>query len=162
MNKLYITIVLLTILSSCESKTEKFEFTFYKWNIREDYFLKINTSDTLYLIIDNPIEKVTKFTLLKKSEKEEINKIILNLKFPKTEHFSSSVDDGVTYAFAVNSNARLEKVSIHNNSGPAEFWTAGKYLENLKRNHNFETTSRIINLKDIKSVFFLPPPPKIK
>lgn len=157
--KVSVLIILIILSLSCQSETEKFEFTFFRWSIHEDYYLRFNSSDTLYLIINNPILKQTKFTLLDKTEKEKIHEIVSNFKFPKKEYFSSSVDDGLTYAFTVKTKHHLKRISIHENSGPKEFWIIGEYIESLKRNHDFKTISKVVNLDDMNNLIRITPPP---
>jgi hypothetical protein len=162
MNKLFLlSILILSIVTSCQSKEENFELTFFRWNIHEDYYLKFNSNDTVYFIVDNPIKKQIKFAILNKNEKEKLREYITNFSFPEKEKFSSSVDDGLTYAFVYKTNEKLNRLSIHNNSGSKEFWEFGRFLENIKNNKSFIPTKKIINLDDMNDLVLMPFPPII-
>jgi len=158
-------VFVILILFSCKAEKENFEFTFFKWSIHGDYYLRVNSSDTLYLVIDNPIEKQNKFVILQKEQKDKIESFLSQSKFPKEEYFSRDVNDGLSYAFMYSDKRRKNKLLIHAHAGPTEFWEFGEYLENLKNGSKFINTNRKINLKDIQKMLFTlspaPPPPKI-
>ena len=162
MNKyLILSILILSIITGCQSEKENFELTFFRWSIHEDYYLKFNSNDSVYFIVDNPIEKQIRFAILTQDEKEKLKEYITKLSFPEREKFSSSVDDGLTYAFAYKTDEELKKLSIHSNSGPKEFWEFGRFLEYIKNNKSFKPISKNINLEDINDLIFMPFPPKI-
>lgn len=160
MNKYFLlSILILSIITSCQSKKENFELTFFRWNIHEDYYLKFNSNDTVYFIVDNPIIKQIKFAILNEDEKEKLREYIINLSFPKKEKFSSSVDDGLTYAFVYKTDKKLNRLSIHNDSGSKEFWEFGRFLENIKNNKSFILIRKNINLDEMNDLIFMPIPP---
>ena len=166
MNKLkLLPIFLLPFLFCCKSKKEDFEFVFFQWNIHENYYLKINSSDTIYWIADNPIEKQTKFAILNKEQKEKIQNSLSSLSFPKENHFSSNSEDGVTYAFIYKDKMKTNNLMLHANVGPKQFWQFGEYLEKVKNDSKFTKIEKKINLnwakKLLKIVSPPPPPPKV-
>lgn len=94
------TFVLVIFLSGCQSKKKDTNFTFFKWNIRETYYLKFNSSDTLYYINTYPFEEQTSFTILSTEEKNKIEMILDTITFPKNDTFVNNlIEDGETYAF---------------------------------------------------------------
>lgn len=111
--KLSITIILLTLLLSCQSSKKNHDFTFFKWNIHQSYYLKFNSSDTLYFINTYPMEEQISFTILSAEEKEKIQSTLDTISFPKEKEFISSVDDGETYAFDLkNKNNQNNLISM--------------------------------------------------
>ena len=116
----------LLVFVGCQSETQP-DFTFYKWNIRESYYLKYNATDTLYFISSYSFEEKTAYTILKPDEKEKIQNILDSISFPKDKiDFDSSVDDGVTYGFNLKDEKHSQKLKIHGNAGPKQFWEFGK------------------------------------
>ena len=162
MNRFFLlSILIVSIITCCQSKKEDFEFTFFRWNIHEDYYLKFNSNDTVYFVKDNPIEKQVKYAIMNQNEKEKLKEYITKLSFPDKEKFSTSVDDGLTYAFVYKTNEKLKKLSIHDNSGSKEFWEFGRFLENLKNEKSFIPIRKKINLADMNDLILMPFPPII-
>lgn len=159
----FLAIIFALFLVGCQQKKEKFELTFFRWSIHEDYFLKINSSDTIYFVIDNPIENQTKYAVIGKEEKDKIENYISHLSFPKDEYYSNNVEDGLSYLFFYKDKFRQNKILIHAHAGPKEFWEFGKYLESIKNNAKFISTNKKVILKDIQNFMLLkaPPPPKV-
>lgn len=151
-------LLLIFIIFGCNSKSSDFSLTFYRWNIHEDYYLKLNNSDTLYYVIDNPIEKKTRFAVLLEDDKELLKEKIQRLNFPKTEMFSSQVDDGLSYNFIYESGNKISRLSNHGNSGPKEFWEFGKLLESLKAKYHFQEIKKKVDLKEMNNFIFVPMP----
>jgi hypothetical protein len=156
MNK--IKFLLIFLLLGCQTKKENYELTFFRWSIHEDYYLKINSSDTIYFIVDNPIEKQTKFIVIEKDEKIKLENLISHLSFPKEEHFSTNVEDGLSYAFVYIDKNKRDKLLIHDYAGPKQFWELGKYLEDIKNKSKFTSINRKIDLKKIQKLIFIPIP----
>jgi hypothetical protein len=155
-------IILLIIFSSCQSPKKKHDFTFYKLNIRESFYLKFNSSDTLYYINTYPNEEQTSFTILSNEEKEKIENILDTLSFPMDEEFKiNSIEDGETNAFKLNYNKESKKVIIHGRKGLDQFWTFGKSLNRIKDLHKFTQTDKKIDLTEDEKMFSVPPPPII-
>src|SRR4051812_13137209 len=98
MIKKYILFFFLIVIG-CQSPKKNHNFTFFKWNIHESYYLKFNSSDTLYFINTYPLEEQTSFTILNEEEREKIQTTLDSISFPKEKEFVSSVDDGETFAF---------------------------------------------------------------
>jgi hypothetical protein len=162
MNKfLVLSILIFSFITSCQSKKEDFEFTFFRCNIHEDYYLKFNLNDTVYFIVNNPIEKQVKYAIMKQNEEEKLTEYIAKLSFPDKERFSSSVDDGLTYAFVYKTNKKLKKLSIHDNSGSKEFWEFGRFLEHLKNEKHFLPIEKKMDLDDMNDLILMPFPPLI-
>ena len=136
--------------------------TFFKWNIHEDYFLKVNSSDTIYLVFENPIRNETMFAIIENEDKQKLEDLVTNISFPKQKDFSNNVDDGLTYAFVYKTQHHNKKLSIHAKAGPKEFWKLGSYLENLKSKYKFKSINKKVNLKEIKELIMIPFPPKYK
>lgn len=96
-------VVLVLILAGCKSPKKDYDFTFFKWNIHESYYLKFNSSDTLYYIdVYGYNKEESFFTILNKEEKEKMQNILDTITFPKEESFENSkVEDGETNAFVL-------------------------------------------------------------
>jgi hypothetical protein len=155
-------IILLIAFSGCQSPQKKHDFTFYKWNIHESYYLKFNSSDTLYYINTYPYEEQTSFTILSNEEKEKIENILDTITFPKDEEFTnSSIEDGETNAFKLKDNKHSKKIIIHGRKGPYQFWSFGKSLDKIKDLHKFTQTNKKIDLTEDEKMFSVPPPPII-
>ena len=145
-------LILILVFTGCQTR-KKLDFTFYKWNIRESYYLKFNSSDTLYYINTYPFEEQTSYTILASTEREMIQNILDSISFPKDKiDFDSSVDDGVTYAFNLKDKKHTRKLKIHGHAGPNQFWEFGKSLEDIKNNHKFTEINKEINLTEIDSM----------
>lgn len=154
-------IILIITFSSCQSPKKECDFTFYKWNIHESYYLKFNSSDTLYYINAYPLEEQTSFTILSREEKEKIQNTLDTITFPKDEEYANrSVEDGETYAFILN-NSKSKKLMIHEYNGLHQFLLFGKSLEEIKNLHKFTQTNKKIELSEVSKMFRVPPPPII-
>lgn len=153
-------IVLVLILVGCKFPKKDFDFTFFKWNIHETYYLKFNSSDTLYCVdVSGYNKEESFFTILNKEEKERIQNILDTLSFPKEESFENSkVEDGQTNAFLLRSGNQFRKLKIHGHNGPNRFWLFGKSLDKLRINHQFIKMNKKVDLKEIKKMVIMPIP----
>jgi hypothetical protein len=157
-----LAIILIIAFSGCQSPKKEHDFTFYKWNIHESYYLKFNSSDTLYYINTYPLEEQTSFTILSSEEKEKIQKTLDTIIFPKDEEFANrSGEDGETYAFILKNGKQSKKLMIHEYNGLHQFLLFGKSLEEIKNLHKFTQTNKKIELSEVDKMFRVPPPPII-
>lgn len=147
------------ILVGCKSPKKDFDFTFFKWNIHESYYLKFNSSDTLYYINVYGFKEETYFTILKNEEKERIHNILDTITFPKKNSYESLVDDGETNAFVLKNNNQLKKLKIHGHNGPILFRLFGKSLDRIKIDHDFAKTDKKIDLREINKMVIMKVPP---
>lgn len=149
-----LVIIVIFVFAGCQSPKKDCDFTFYKWNIRESYYLKFNSTDTLYYINTYPFEEQTSFTILKNEEKEEIQNVLDSISFPKGKiTFDSNVDDGVTYAFNLKKDNKTRKLKIHgHHNGPKQFWNFGERLDKIKAEHKFIQTNKRFDLSEIDSM----------
>lgn len=148
----YLALIIILTFAGCQIRKDS-DFTFYKWSIHESYYLKFNSTDTLYHINTYPLEEQTSYTILNSDEKERIQNILDSISFPQDKKsFSSSVDDGVTYAFYLKHDKYSDKLKIHADAGPSQFWFFGKSLEEIKANHKFIEIKKVFNLSEIDSM----------
>ncbi|MCI9844080.1 hypothetical protein [Flavobacterium pectinovorum] len=160
--RIFIIIGLLLLLG-CESPKKKYDFTFFKWNIRESYYLKFNSSDTLYYVDVYGYKEETSFAILNKDEKERIENILDTITFLKEEVFDNNmIEDGQTYAFLLKNDKQSRKLKIHGRNGPTQFWMFGESLEKIKDNHTFIKMNKKINLREINKMVIMPLPPNFK
>lgn len=154
-------IVLVLILIGCKSPKKEYDFTFYKGNIHESYFLNFNSSDTLYFTDVYGYDKEeTSFTILSKEEKEKIDAILDTITFSKMDSFQNNkIEDGTTNAFVLRKGKQTRKLKIHGGKGPSAFWIFGKTLEKIKLNHKFNKTNKKIDLKEINEMVLMKVPP---
>jgi hypothetical protein len=68
-------------LIGCESPKEKYDFTFFKWDLHESYYLKFNSSDTLYYVDAYGVKEETSFAILNRDQKEIIQGILDTIAF---------------------------------------------------------------------------------
>ena len=144
---------------------EKADFTFFKWNIRESYYLKTNFTDTLYFINTYPLEEAVSFALLNKEDKQTLHNILDTISFPKNKisFEDNKIEDGTTYAFLIKNDITSKKLKIHGKKGPKQFWELGQTLEKIKDKYQFITIDKKIELSEMnKSLFYIPAPPIIK
>jgi len=152
---------LFLIIVSCQSPKKNHDFTFFKWNIHQSYYLKFNSSDTLYFINTYPLEEQTSFTILNEEEKEKIQSTLDTISFPKEKEFVSSVDDGETFAFELKSKKQSMQLKIHGHQGPNQFWLFGKSLETIKDHHTFIKINKKFDLREFNKMILSPPLPPI-
>lgn len=152
---------LFLIIIGCQSSKKKHDFTFFKWNIHQSYYLKFNSSDTLYFINTYPLEEQTSFTILNEEEKDKIQSSLDMLSFPKEKEFISSIDDGETFAFFLKSKNQSKQLKIHGHQGPNQFWLFGKSLETIKNQHSFIKINKKFDFKDFNKMILSPAPPPI-
>lgn len=151
--KIYLySLFLLIFLAGCESSKKNYDFTFFKWNIHESYYLKFNSSDTLYYIKTHLFEEQTSYTILNKHEKERIQNTLENLSFPKEKEFSSSVEDGQLNAFYLKKDKQYQQLLVHGHQGPNQFRLFGKTLETIKNQHSFTKINKKFDLTKIKKM----------
>ena len=145
-----LAVILILSLSGCSEKETV--FTFYKWNMRESYYLKFNSSDTLYCF--NSFEEKNSYTILKDDEKRNIQNILDSISFPKNKiNFDRDVNDGETFAFILKQNNNsLKKVRIHAFAGPNQFWAFGRLLDSIKIKHKFIETNKKIEISEMDSM----------
>ena len=144
-----LAIITILFLSGCSEKDT--DFTFYKWNIRDSYYLKFNSSDTLYCF--DTFKEKNLYTILKDDERKNIQNILDSISFPKNRTtFDSDVNDGETYAFILKQDENLKKVKIHTFAGPEQFWTFGRLLDEIKKKHKFIETQKKIETSEMDSV----------
>ncbi|MFH7004741.1 hypothetical protein [Flavobacterium bizetiae] len=155
-------VIVVLVLMGCSSPSKKYDFTFFKWSIHECYYLKLNSSDTLYYIDVYGFKKETSFVILNKEEKERINNVLDTITFPKEQVFDSSVDDGVTNAFIIKIDNQSRKLKIHGHNGPKRFWFFGKLLEQIKNSYEFTKTNKKVDLNEIDKMVLMPVPPNFK
>lgn len=152
---------LFFIIVACQSPKKNHDFTFFKWNIHESYYLKFNSSDTLYFINTYPLEEQTSFTILNEEEKEKIQSTLDTISFPKETEFEGSVEDGETFAFELKSKKQSKQLKIHGHQGPNQFWLFGKSLEIIKDQHIFIKINKKFDLSEFNKMILSPPPPPI-
>lgn len=143
-------IVLILILIGCKSPKKEYDFTFYKGNIHESYFLNFNSSDTLYFTDVYGYDKEeTSFTILSKEEKEKIDAILDTITFPKMDSFGNiRGEDGDVSAFVLKNENQVNSLRIHGR-GPGILWLFGKSLQHLKFSHEFIKTNKKFDLYEI-------------
>ena len=157
-----LALILPIVFSGCQSPKKEFDFTFYKGNIHESYYLKFNSSDTLYYINAYAYEEQTSFTILSSEEKEKIQNILDTITFPKDEEFTNSlIEDGETNAFNLKDNKQSKNLMIHGRKGPNQFWSFGESLVKIKDLHEFNRTNKKFNLSVFNKILNVPPPPII-
>jgi hypothetical protein len=157
-----LAIILIIAFSGCQSPKKKFDFTFYKGNIHESYYLKFNSSDTLYYINAYAYEEQTFFTILSSEEKEKIQNILDTITFPKDEEFTNSlIEDGETNAFNLKDDKESKKLMIHGQKGPNQFWSFGESLVKIKNLHGFTRTNKKFDFRVFNKILNAPPPPII-
>ena len=161
MIKKYILFFFLIVIG-CQPPKKNHDFTFFKWNIHESYYLKFNSSDTLYFINTYPLEEQTSFTILNEEEKEKIQSTLDIISFPKEKEFASSVDDGETFAFELKGKKQSKQLKIHGHQGPNQFWQFGKSLETIKDHHTFIKINKKFDLSEFNKMILSPPPPIIR
>lgn len=151
-------LVIVMVFVGCQSPKKKHDFIFFKWNIHESYYLKFNSSDTLYYINTYPFEEQTSFTILSEGEREKLQKILDTLSFPKEEEFiNRNIEDGQYYGFYL----KPKKIKLHGYKGPNQFWHFGKSLEEIRKQHKFSKTNKRIDLTEINKILSVPIPPLI-
>jgi len=149
---------LFLILAGCQSSKKNHDFTFFKWNIHQSYYLKFNSSDTLYFINTYPLEEQTSFTILNEEEKEKIQSTLDTISFPKEKEFTSLVDDGETFAFDLKTKKQSKQLKIHGHQGPNQFWLFGKSLEAIIDQHSFIKINKKFDLSEFNKMILSPAP----
>lgn len=152
-------IALLLVITGCKSPKKDFDFTFFKWNIHESYYLNFNSSDTIYCVDNYGFKEKTSFAILNKDEKERIQNMLDTITFPKNETYESQVEDGETNAFVLKNKNQLKKLKIHGHNGPILFRLFGKSLDNIKNSHEFTQTNKKIDLEEINKMVLMKVPP---
>ncbi len=122
--------------------------------MKESYYLKFNSSDTLYYISSLPLEQKNSFTILKKEDKKEIQNVLDSITFPENKIlFESDVNDGTTYAFNLKREKEIQKLKVHGRfAGPKQFWIFGERLDEIIRRYQFIPTDKKIDLTEIDSM----------
>jgi len=157
--KCFLLSTIAILLLSCQKKESKVDFTFFKWNIHQSYYLKFNSSDTLYFINTYPLEEQTSFTILNEEEKAKIQNTLDTLTFPKEKEYSSPVDDGETFAFDLKKLKQSNQLKIHGYKGPNQFWQFGGSLDAIKNQHTFTKINKQFDLKAFNKMILMPVPP---
>jgi hypothetical protein len=121
---------------SCQPKEQikkSFQtFEFEYWNLAENYIVKYNGDDTIYLKRIFPKKEIL-ISVLKENEKEDLLKRIKesDIDYSK-EYWNSSVEDGQTYKFIVeNLNGKKDSIMIHEEKGPKKLYDLAKSFKKL-------------------------------
>lgn len=131
------------ILASCQRKEQIknsfVTFEFESWNLAENYILKYNGGDTIYLKRIFP-KKEKLFSVLEKSEKEDLLESLKNADFDYSkDYWNSSVDDGQTYKFNVEHlNKKKDSILIHQGKGPKKLYDLAESFKTLIDGKKFE------------------------
>ncbi len=153
-------IALVLIFLGCKTPEKDHDFTFFKWDLHESYYLKFNSSDTIYCVDAYGIKEQTSFAILSKDQKERIQNILDTITFSKNETFENNdMDDGTTYVFLLQDKKKLKKLKIHGNAGPQRFWYFGEVLEKIKLNLQFTKTNKKIDFREMNKMVIMEVPP---
>lgn len=149
-------LALLFLLCSCKEKKENCfsSFTFFKWNIHESYYLKFNSSETVYYRDAYPPEKPgIYYFLLEKSTRKELDSIVCGFKFPKDSVVNDfNGNDGTTLAFSIDK----KRLMIHS-SGPKEFWNFEKWLDSVQFCNHRKPINRKVKFESFDKMIPVPP-----
>lgn len=131
-----IFILTACILVSCQHieqiKKSFVTFEFESWNLAENYIIKYNGRDTIYLMRIFP-EKENLFCVIKESEKEDLIKSVKESKINYSkEYWNSLVEDGQSYKFKIEHfNRKKDSILIHEGKGPRKLYDLAKSLKIL-------------------------------
>lgn len=159
--KKVLCIFLFVSLTNCKKEQKKgFEnFTFSSGNIHSYDYLKFNKSDTVYCLDRLPFEKkILKYTIMNKSQKIELYRLIDKLIFPSRDSvfYNNQIDDGTTFAFSLENNSKIKRIMIHENSGPKVFWKLGQWIVDFKDNSKFDTIQNKVEFDDFDQMISIP------
>lgn len=109
-------------------------FEFKSWNLAENYQLKINETDTIYLNTIFP-QKKSFYTVLDNDEKSDLFETINEIQFKdfKKEYWNDKVDDGQIFTFIT----KFGTTSIHEENGPKELFLLADKLIEIKKEGKF-------------------------
>lgn len=138
-----IFILTTCILVSCQRKEQIKKafvtFEFESWNLAENFIVKYNGGDTIYLKSIFP-EKENLFCVLNEGEKEDLLESLKEYDFYYSkDYWNSSVDDGQTYKFNVEHlNRKKDSILIHEGKGPKKLYVLAESLKKLIKGKKFE------------------------
>ena len=154
MRKLVLATTLLLLLSSCGKKKETCysNFTYSKGNIKMSYLLNFNSSDTVYY--DDRYfygeKKGLNYFLLERSEKEMLDSLICNFKFPKDSILvNNRINDGTTICFSIDD----KRLALHGNEGSKEFWKFQKLMDIILNYKQLKPINRKVKFADFRPMF---------
>ncbi|MCF6141077.1 hypothetical protein L1S34_07250 [Flavobacterium sp. K77] len=138
-----IFILIAYILFSCQHK-ERIKksfvtFEFESWNLAENFILKYNGGDTIYLKSIFP-EKENLFSVINENEKEDLLESLKESEFDYSkEYWNSSMEDGQTYKFnIIHLNRKKDSILIHEGKGPKKLYDLAEKFKKLIREKKFK------------------------
>lgn len=148
-----LALISVILIAGCAAPQEKFELAFYKWSIHEYYLLKINSSDTIYIIKNFPQERKVSFAIINNNDRKLIDRMLDTISFPKEDFFENeAIADGITYSFNYRSQKTEQRLIIQTGTGPNQFWLLGRLLEKIKNQYNFIDTKTELDSTEIDKI----------
>lgn len=164
-------IVIFIALFSCEKKIEKKDipFTNFVFSMsaqHSDYSMKFTNSDTVYFEKRFPDPKEYFYSIIQKSDKEFITKIVSQINFSKydsiyDEYKINHLVDGTGYKFYTENKSKKNWIYIYGHTGPKEFYDFAIFLEHFKEKQQLHPTNKKIDFGNLNHIL-LPEPPEPK
>ena len=162
-------IILVLLLISCTKKEDinsfSFEsFVFSNAGVHHDNSIKFTKSDTVYLQKRFPEPKENFYAVLKKNERNELNKLIrqLDYKIYDSIYDQNNLYDGQSYLLNFSKNKTNKWIFIYEDNAPEKIYIFIKSLGKFKSKLKFISTKKNINFGDLKYILPPPPPPPLK
>jgi hypothetical protein len=172
--KNFIIVILFIIFTSCEKKKAKenvsfTNFVFSMSGSHRDYSMKFTESDTVYFEKRFPNPKEYFYSVISKTEKDSVNKIISEIDFKKydsiyDEYPINRLVDGTGYKFYVENGLQKNSIYIYGHIGPKEFYNFAHFFKSLTERQQFHPTNKKIDFGNLNHILLPdpPPPPKLK
>lgn len=172
--KNFIIVILFVIFTSCEKKkvdkNVSFKnFVFSMSALHSDYSMKFTESDTVYIERRFPNPKEYFYSLISKSEKDTVYKIISEINFKKydsiyDEYPINRLVDGTGYKFYVENGSQKNWIYIYGHIGPKVFYSFANFFKSLKEKQQLHQIKKKIDFGNLNHILLPepPPPPKQK
>ncbi|WP_281336530.1 hypothetical protein [Flavobacterium eburneipallidum] len=162
-------IILVLLLISCTKKedTNSFQFesfTFSYAGLNHDNSIKFTKSDTVYFQKKYPEPKENFYAILKKNERNELNKLIrqLDYKIYDSIYAENNLQDGQSYLLNFSKDKTNKWIFIYGDNAPEKIYAFIKSLGEFKTKLKFIPTKKNINFGYLKYNLSPPPPPPLK
>ncbi|GEL10770.1 hypothetical protein SAMN05192550_0179 [Flavobacterium glycines] len=159
-------IALILVLISCVKKDEVKSFPYESFvfsyaGLHHNNSIKFTKTDTVYLQKRFPSPVEIFYAILKKEDKNELNKYLSQFDFEKfdTVYVQDNLQDGESYLLNISKKDENKMIYIYGHNAPKKLYNFIDSLGSFKAKLKFIPVKRYVDFGNLKSILPPPPPP---
>jgi hypothetical protein len=156
-NKL-IKFVIFFTLYACDRKDNNAEtFIFSNNELRQEYSMKLNSSDTVYYDYRGKSSGLF-YSILNAADKQTLNSYLNKLNFKHdTIYDQNNLHNGKSFQFYQIENTKRNYIFIFGDNAPNQYYQVADFLDNLRTKQKFHRLKSNASWRELK--YMIPPPP---